>query len=77
MTIKEIIDFIENGVREETKYNNLEPLKCGIGFPIGIGINNCVAHYTLNYEDCILENNNKILDKNDIIKKTMSNYIKF
>ena len=68
VTIKEIIDFIENGIREETKYNNLEPLKCGIGFPIGIGINNCVAHYTLNYEDCILENNNKILDKNDIIK---------
>jgi methionyl aminopeptidase len=70
VTIKEIINFIENGVREETKYNNLEPLKCGIGFPIGIGINNCVAHYTLNYEDYILEsgNNNKILDKNDIIK---------
>lgn len=68
LSIKEIIDFIENGVKEETKYNNLDPLKCGIGFPIGIGINNCVAHYTLNYEDCILENGNKILDKNDIIK---------
>jgi methionyl aminopeptidase len=70
LSIKEIIDFIENGVKEETKYNNLDPLKCGIGFPVGIGINNCVAHYTLNYEDCILENENgnKILDKNDIIK---------
>jgi methionyl aminopeptidase len=66
VSIKEIIDFIENEVREETKYNNLEPLKCGIGFPIGIGINNCVAHYTLNYED--IEFNNKIIDKNDIIK---------
>ena len=66
VTIKEIIDFIENGVKEETKYNNLEPLKCGIGFPIGIGINNCVAHYTLNYED--IEFGNKILKKNDIIK---------
>jgi len=74
LSIKEIIDFIEYGVKEETKYNNLEPLKCGIGFPIGIGINNCVAHYTLNYEDYILDYtldytlNNKIIDKNDIIK---------
>jgi len=70
LSIKEIIDFIENEVREETKYNKLEPLKCGIGFPIGIGINNCVAHYTLNYEDLIEENRNvnKILDTNDIIK---------
>jgi methionyl aminopeptidase len=70
LSVKEIIDFIENEVREETKYNNLEPLKCGIGFPIGIGINNCVAHYTLNYEDYILENGNgnKILEANDIIK---------
>ena len=66
MTIKEIIDFIETEIKEETKYNNLEPLKCGIGFPIGIGINNCVAHYTLNYED--IESGNKILNKNDIIK---------
>ena len=66
MSIKEIIDFIETEIKEETKYNNLEPLKCGIGFPIGIGINNCVAHYTLNYED--IESGNKILNKNDIIK---------
>jgi methionyl aminopeptidase len=66
MSIKEIIDFIETEVREETKYNNLEPLKCGIGFPIGIGINNCVAHYTLNYGDS--KEANKILNKNDIIK---------
>jgi methionyl aminopeptidase len=66
ITIKEIIDFIETEIKEETKYNNLEPLKCGIGFPIGIGINNCVAHYTLNYEDS--KSGNKILNKNDIIK---------
>lgn len=68
LSIKEIIDFIENEVREETKYNKLEPLKSGIGFPIGIGINNCVAHYTLNYEDLNGGNVNKILDTNDIIK---------
>ncbi len=69
LSIKEIIDFIECDIKEETKYNNLEPLKCGIGFPIGIGINNCVAHYTLNYEDCNFDNNNnKIINKNDIIK---------
>jgi methionyl aminopeptidase len=66
LSIKEIIDFIEKEIKQQTKYNNLEPLKCGIGFPIGIGINNCVAHYTLNYEDFMMDN--KILDKNDIIK---------
>ncbi len=33
LSIKEIIDFIENGVKEETKYNNLEPLKyVALGF---------------------------------------------
>jgi methionyl aminopeptidase len=68
-SVKEIIDFIEKNIKEETKYDNLDPLKCGIGFPIGIGINNCVAHYTLNYEDYNDNiNNEKIITKNDIIK---------
>ena len=69
LSIKEIIDFIEKGVKEETNYDVLNSLKSGIGFPIGIGINNCVAHYTLNYEDSSIGTiNNKIIEQNDIIK---------
>ena len=69
LSIKEIIDFIEKGVKEETNYDVSNPLNSGIGFPIGIGINNCVAHYTLNYEDSNIGTiNNKIIEQNDIIK---------
>jgi len=69
LSIKEIIDFIEKGVKEESNYSILNPLNSGIGFPIGIGINNCVAHYTLNYEDSNIGTiNNKIIEQNDIIK---------
>jgi methionine aminopeptidase type II len=50
-------------VRAETKYLSAEPLKSGIGFPIGIGINNCVAHHTLNSNST-----DYILTFNDIIK---------
>ena len=38
LSIKEIIDFIETNVKEETNYDKLKPLNSGIGFPIGIGI---------------------------------------
>ena len=62
-SVADIINFIEMNVRIETKYLPSNPLKAGIGFPIGIGINNCVAHHTLNSNS-----DNYILTENDIIK---------
>ena len=53
---------IENKIKEEVKYNSNEPLKSGIGFPTGLSINNCAAHWTPKV------NCNRILNKNDVIK---------
>jgi methionyl aminopeptidase len=63
ITLKEIVRFIETSIREETSFDPLAPLTAGIGFPVGVGVNNCVAHYTPNYED-----NDYMLSNNDIIK---------
>lgn len=62
-SVAEIINLIEREIRMETKYSPENPLKSGIGFPIGIGINNCVAHHTLNSESV-----DYILTENDIVK---------
>jgi methionyl aminopeptidase len=63
MTLKEIVRFIEKSIREETSFDQLAPLNAGIGFPVGVGVNNCVAHYTPNYED-----EDYMISNNDIIK---------
>ena len=63
MTLKEIVRFIEKSIREETSFDPLAPLNAGIGFPVGVGVNNCVAHYTPNYED-----SDYMISNNDIIK---------
>jgi methionyl aminopeptidase len=63
MTLKEIVRFIEKSIREETSFDPLAPLNAGIGFPVGVGVNNCVAHYTPNYED-----EDYMISNNDIIK---------
>lgn len=53
---------IENKINELTKYNKKTPIIKGIAFPTGLSINNCVAHYTPNY------NSNKLLFYDDVIK---------
>ena len=63
MTLKEIVRFIEKSIREETSFDPLATLNAGIGFPVGVGVNNCVAHYTPNYED-----EDYMISNNDIIK---------
>ena len=63
MTLKEIVRFIEKSIQEETSFDPLAPLNAGIGFPVGVGVNNCVAHYTPNYED-----EDYMISNNDIIK---------
>jgi methionyl aminopeptidase len=62
MSLTEIAEGIEDSVRALTGHQGLEDgdaLKAGMGFPTGLSINHCAAHYTpnagnkmvLNYED--------------------------
>ncbi|KAF2872390.1 methionine aminopeptidase 2-like protein [Massariosphaeria phaeospora] len=62
MSLTEIAEGIEDSVRALTGHQGLEDgdaLKGGMGFPTGLSINHCAAHYTpnagnkmvLNYED--------------------------
>jgi len=64
-TLTEIAEGIEDGVRALTGHQGLEEgdnLKGGMGFPTGLSLNNCAAHYTPNA-------GNKItLQKEDVMK---------
>lgn len=48
MGMTEIADMIEDGTRALTE---AEPKKRGIGFPTGLSLNHCAAHYTPNHGD--------------------------
>ena len=61
-TALDIVNFIEDNIRILTKYDNNNPLRAGIAFPVGISINDVAAHFTPS------SNNNPILNKDDIIK---------
>ncbi|KAJ6129745.1 hypothetical protein N7512_002525 [Penicillium capsulatum] len=59
-TLTEIAFGIEDGVRSLLDNAGLEPGSClqsGMGFPTGLALNNCVAHYTPNpgQKDIILQ----------------------
>lgn len=49
-TMTEIVNNIEDGTRALVEANGLE---CGIGFPTGVSLNNCAAHYTPNAGDTV------------------------
>ncbi|KLO20070.1 peptidase M24A, methionine aminopeptidase [Schizopora paradoxa] len=59
MTMTEIADNIENGTRALVEENGLDS---GIGFPTGLSLNNCAAHYTPNAGDT------KVLKDGDVLK---------
>ena len=64
-TLTEIAEGIEDGVRFLTDHQGLEEgdnLKGGMGFPTGLSLNNCAAHYTPN------SGNKMILTKDDVMK---------
>ncbi|KAI9787469.1 MAG: Methionine aminopeptidase 2 [Candelina submexicana] len=64
-TLTEIAEGIENGVRALTGHQGLEEgdnIKGGMGFPTGLSINNCAAHYTPN------AGNKMILEHSDVLK---------
>lgn len=48
MTMTEIVENIENGTRSLVEENGLES---GVGFPTGLSLNHCAAHYTPNGGD--------------------------
>ncbi|KAJ5714115.1 uncharacterized protein N7483_011296 [Penicillium malachiteum] len=65
-TLREIADGIDDGVRALLDNPGLETGGClvsGMGFPTGLAVNNCVAHYTPNpgQKDVILQ-------KSDVMK---------
>ena len=63
MSLNNIATIIENKINEEIKYDKNNPLERGIGFPVGLCINDCAAHYTPNYQDSEI-----ILKKSDVLK---------
>lgn len=50
MSTTEIVNLIEDGTRALVEENGLE---CGVGFPTGVSLNNCAAHYTPNAGDTV------------------------
>lgn len=71
MTLNEIATLIENKIKDEIKYDPENPLLRGIGFPTGLSLNNCAAHYTPNTNDPDI-----VLTKDDIIKIDYGIHIK-
>ena len=63
MSLNNIATIIENKINEEINYDKNNPLERGIGFPVGLCINDCAAHYTPNYQDSEI-----ILKKSDVLK---------
>ncbi|THH19355.1 hypothetical protein EUX98_g8790 [Antrodiella citrinella] len=50
MTMTEIAESIEDGTRALVEENGLES---GVGFPTGVSLNHCAAHYTPNAGDTV------------------------
>ncbi|PFH58222.1 hypothetical protein XA68_14001 [Ophiocordyceps unilateralis] len=64
-TLTSIAETIEDGVRALTGHDGLaegDALKAGMGFPCGLSLNHCAAHYTPN------AGNKMVLQQSDVIK---------
>lgn len=64
-TLTEIAEGIENGVRHLTGHQGLEEgdnIRGGMGFPTGLSLNHCAAHYTPN------AGNKMVLGQGDVMK---------
>lgn len=65
MTLTEIAEGIENGTRALTGHDGLtegDGIIAGVGFPTGLSINHCAAHYTPN------AGNKMVLQYEDVMK---------
>ncbi|KAJ8585843.1 peptidase M24A, methionine aminopeptidase [Rhizopogon salebrosus TDB-379] len=67
MTMTEIANFIEDGSRALVEESGLES---GIGFPTGLSLNHCAAHYTPNAGDTI------VLQSGDVLKIDIGVHVK-
>ncbi|KAG1749739.1 methionine aminopeptidase 2-like protein [Suillus paluster] len=67
MTMTEIANLIEDGSRALVEENGLES---GIGFPTGLSLNHCAAHYTPNAGDT------NILQSGDVLKIDIGVHVK-
>lgn len=52
MAMTDIANMIEDGTRAVVEENGLE---AGVGFPTGLSLNHCAAHYTPNAGDTVGE----------------------
>ncbi|KAH7923235.1 peptidase M24A, methionine aminopeptidase [Leucogyrophana mollusca] len=59
MSLTEVADYIEDGTRAVVEDNGLE---AGIGFPTGLSLNNCAAHFNPNAGDTT------VLKSSDMLK---------
>lgn len=50
LSMTEIANYIEDATRALVEENGLE---CGVGFPTGLSLNHCAAHYTPNAGDSV------------------------
>ncbi|KAE9409123.1 peptidase M24A, methionine aminopeptidase [Gymnopus androsaceus JB14] len=67
MSMIEIVENIENGTRALVEEDGLES---GVGFPTGVSLNNCAAHYTPNAGDTT------ILKQGDVLKVDFGVHVK-
>ncbi|KZT08649.1 peptidase M24A methionine aminopeptidase [Laetiporus sulphureus 93-53] len=67
MMMTEIAEMIEDGTRALVEENGLES---GVGFPTGLSLNNCAAHYTPNAGDTI------VLQQGDVMKVDFGVHVK-
>lgn len=63
----EIVNRIEDGTRNLVEANGFES---GIGFPTGVSLNECAAHFTPNAGD------KRILQKEDVLKVDFGVHVK-
>ncbi|KAM3439942.1 hypothetical protein MY4824_002449 [Beauveria thailandica] len=72
-TLTEIAEGIENSVRALTGHDGLaegDPMVAGMGFPCGLSLNHCAAHYTPN------AGNKMVLQQADVMKVDFGVHVK-
>ncbi|KAH8099810.1 methionine aminopeptidase 2-like protein [Cristinia sonorae] len=67
MSMTEIAEGIEDGTRALVEENGLES---GVGFPTGVSLNHCAAHYTPNAGDTV------VLQQGDVLKVDFGVHVK-